>query len=72
MTRVASTIAWAAGCATLGAAQAPSVGVVEAFEQFKLDFGKNFGHTAEEARFAAFAANYEFIQAENAKGHSYT
>jgi len=72
MSRVASAIAWAAGCATFGAAQAPSLGAASAFEQFMKDFGKVYEDIEKEARFAAFAANYDFIRAENAKGHSYT
>jgi len=72
MSRVASAIAWAAGCGALAAAQRPVLGATGAFEQFKRDFGKIYEEVEKEARFAAFVANYEFIRAENAKGHSYT
>jgi len=72
MVRVVGAIAWGAGCAALGAAQTPSVGAAGAFEQFKKDFGRTYNGAEAAARFAAFAANYDFIQAENARGHSYT
>jgi len=72
MSRMASAIASAAGFASAVAAQTPSVGAASAFEQFKKDFGREYGDSEEAARFSAFVANYDFIQAENAKGHSYT
>eukprot|EP00449_Zooxanthella_nutricula_P032975 CAMPEP_0198488258 /NCGR_PEP_ID=MMETSP1462-20131121/623_1 /TAXON_ID=1333877 /ORGANISM="Brandtodinium nutriculum, Strain RCC3387" /LENGTH=343 /DNA_ID=CAMNT_0044216713 /DNA_START=80 /DNA_END=1111 /DNA_ORIENTATION=+ len=69
---MASAIVSAAGFAAAVAAQAPSSGVASVFEQFKKDFGRHYGDSEEAARFAAFQANYELIQSENAKGHSYT
>jgi hypothetical protein len=45
--------------------------VREQFTNFKKDFNRGYEAVEHEARFLAFAANVEFIEAENAKGHSY-
>jgi len=47
------------------------LGAERAFEKFVQDFGKVYDEVEKEARFGAFIANYAYIQAENAKGHSY-
>jgi len=45
---------------------------MRAFECFERDFGKNYTAEERELRFAAFHANFLFIEAENSKRHSYT
>ncbi|CAE7474209.1 CYP-3, partial [Symbiodinium pilosum] len=35
------------------------------------DFDKDYDEVEKQARFGAFADNYEYIQRENSKGHSY-
>ena len=35
------------------------------------DFDKDYDDVEKQARFGAFADNYEYIQRENSKGHSY-
>ena len=69
-------MAKAFGIACLGAlgfagAQEPRTDIQKAFDQFLSDFGKDYGDVEKQARFGAFADNYEYIQQENAKGHSY-
>jgi len=71
MARTAKALAIAAS-ANLAAAQEQRVlGASHAFEKFVQDFDKIYNEVEKEVRFAAFAANYAYIQAENAKGHSY-
>jgi len=72
MARVAGALALAAACAPRAVAEPAPVGAVDAFAQFKLDFGRVYGEGEDPARFAAFSANYALVQAENAKGHAYT
>jgi len=71
MGRVAKALGLVAGIA-LGAGQEQhALGAERAFEKFVQDFDKVYDEVEKEARFGAFAANYAYIQAENAKGHSY-
>mmetsp|Transcript_14029 Transcript_14029/g.33377 ORF Transcript_14029/g.33377 Transcript_14029/m.33377 type:complete len:459 (+) Transcript_14029:45-1421(+) len=50
----------------------PRADVEKAFDQFLKDFGKDYEDIEKQARFGAFADNYEYIAQENTKGHSYT
>lgn len=43
-----------------------------AFQKFITDFGRHYTAVEEIGRRQAFQKNYDFIQAENARGHSYT
>ncbi|CAK9041756.1 Senescence-specific cysteine protease SAG39 (Cysteine proteinase SAG39) (Protein SENESCENCE-ASSOCIATED GENE 39), partial [Durusdinium trenchii] len=52
-------------------AQKPRADVQNAYEQFLKDFGKHYDEVEKQARFVAFAENYEYIERENAQGHSY-
>merc|ERR1719436_670527 len=49
----------------------PAPAASHAFDNFIQEFGKIYDEAEKEVRFAAFAANYAYIQAENAKGRSY-
>ena len=53
-------------------AHKPRTDIQKAFDQFLKDFSKDYDDVEKQARFGAFADNYEYIQRENAKGHSYT
>jgi C1A family cysteine protease len=58
-------------CMTLHTA--PAVAAGSAWEDFKAKYGKYYNGADEDAkRHQIFDANVEFINAENAKGHSYT
>lgn len=49
-----------------------AAGLQGRFERYLESFGKAYEHAKEfEARLEAFAANYRYIEQENAKGHSY-
>ena len=52
-------------------AQKPRADIQKAFDQFLKDFNKDYDDVEKQARFGAFADNYEYIQRENVKGHSY-
>ncbi|CAE7211553.1 CEP2 [Symbiodinium necroappetens] len=52
-------------------AQQPRDDVQKAFDQFLKDFQKDYDDIEKQARFAAFAKNFEYIAEENAKGYSY-
>merc|ERR1711963_1048269 len=55
--------------ATQEAARPEARDMVQEFENFVREFGKEYSDAAEhEARFAAFVENLRFIEAENAKG----
>lgn len=42
------------------------------FEKFMSDFGKAYHGVEKELRKAVFISNFQFVHAENAKGHAYT
>jgi len=71
MARAAKAFALLAGATSVYAQVQQVVGVSHAFGKFIQDFRKVYEEAEKEARFAAFAANYAYIQLENAKGHSY-
>jgi len=72
MARVAGALALATACVPLAAAEPTPASAIDAFAQFKLDFGRVYGEGEDTARLAAFSANYALIQTENAQGHTYT
>ena len=49
----------------------PRDDVQQAYEEFLKDFGKDYDAVEKQARFMAFADNYEYIQRENGKSLSY-
>jgi len=73
MARTTKALALAAGAPLAAAAHEPQplLGASRAFEKFVEDFDKVYERAEKELRFSAFAENYAYIQAENAKGHSY-
>mmetsp|Transcript_119589 Transcript_119589/g.168193 ORF Transcript_119589/g.168193 Transcript_119589/m.168193 type:complete len:459 (+) Transcript_119589:57-1433(+) len=52
-------------------AQQPRDDIQKAFDEFLKDFQKDYDDIEKQARFAAFAKNFEYIAEENAKGYSY-
>ncbi|CAE7296582.1 XCP1 [Symbiodinium sp. CCMP2592] len=52
-------------------AHKPRSDVEKAFDKFLKDFSKDYDDVEKQARFGAFADNFEYITRENAKGHSY-
>eukprot|EP00439_Symbiodinium_sp_Y106_P023552 s2722_g2.t2 len=51
--------------------QSPRTDVEKAFDKFLKDFDKDYDDIEKQARFGAFTDNYNYIQKENKKGHSY-
>ena len=52
-------------------AHKPRTDVEKAFDKFLKDFSKDYDEVEKQARFGAFADNFESITRENNKGHSY-
>ena len=52
-------------------AHKPRTDVEKAFDKFLKDFSKDYDEVEKQARFGAFADNFEYITRENNKGHSY-
>ena len=59
------------GVLGFASAQKPRADIQKAFDQFLKQFGKDYDEVEKQARFGAFADNYEYIERENAKGHAY-
>eukprot|EP00438_Fugacium_kawagutii_P030714 Skav202272 [mRNA] locus=scaffold7051:169:965:+ [translate_table: standard] len=68
---MAKTLKFALSALALVNGHKPREDVQQAYDQFLKDFGKSYDSVEKQARFTAFAENYEYIQRENAKGHSY-
>ncbi|CAK9043959.1 Xylem cysteine proteinase 1, partial [Durusdinium trenchii] len=61
------TLKLALGALAFAYAQKPRADVQNAYEQFLKDFGKHYDEVEKQARFVAFAENYEYIERENAQ-----
>ena len=59
------------GVLGLAGAHKPRTDIEKAFDQFLKDFDKDYDDVEKQARFGAFADNFDYISRENAKGHSY-